>query len=417
MILSLIGNGLWQGALVVGFTVLALRLVPARNATTRYAAWFAALVAMVAMPLLTATVHWHWHVFASPLQAVSPGRHAFSLIALAPATRAGADLARVFGVLWLAGAALAFTRLAVSFARIARIRRGATPASHADGIPVLVSSELSIPIATGIASPAIVLPRQLAETLEPTELQCTIEHELAHLRRGDVVTNAIERIVEAALFWNPWVHLAGRRLAAEREAACDDWAVRRLGEPNAYASCLAELGRRMTKPAAPLLTPSAFGSRHSLVTRIERLMTERSPSESKLNYVAVGGITMLFVAMTVLFQTIVPAPAHATALSSSTSGSVIAQACKSPNSDALATKPAAPTLPKSQWPSYKTSAIVEVTITPNGKPVDARIYKSSGNANVDRAVVAAAQKTTYSPKRVNCTPVTGSYLFRADFAP
>jgi hypothetical protein len=36
---------------------------------------------------------------------------------------------------------------------------------------------------------------------------------------------------------------------------------------------------------------------------------------------------------------------------------------------------------------------------------------------VDHAVVVAAEKSTYSPETVNCTPVQSTYLFRADFAP
>ncbi|MBV8149711.1 MAG: energy transducer TonB [Candidatus Eremiobacteraeota bacterium] len=52
-----------------------------------------------------------------------------------------------------------------------------------------------------------------------------------------------------------------------------------------------------------------------------------------------------------------------------------------------------------------------------GKPSAARIYRSSGDPNVDHAVLAAAEKSKYSPKLANCTPVQGTYLFRADFAP
>jgi TonB family protein len=67
----------------------------------------------------------------------------------------------------------------------------------------------------------------------------------------------------------------------------------------------------------------------------------------------------------------------------------------------------------------KMHATVEVgvTVAPNGKVTRASIVHSSGNETIDRAVVEAAMHSTYSPKLVNCTPVQGSYLFRADFAP
>ncbi len=40
-------NGLWQGVAIAALTWLALRLFPRVNASTRYAAWTLALVAVV----------------------------------------------------------------------------------------------------------------------------------------------------------------------------------------------------------------------------------------------------------------------------------------------------------------------------------------------------------------------------------
>jgi TonB family protein len=61
--------------------------------------------------------------------------------------------------------------------------------------------------------------------------------------------------------------------------------------------------------------------------------------------------------------------------------------------------------------------LVEVTIGPKGDLVSAAIYTSSENAAVDRAAIVAAKQSTYAPKLVNCTPVTGDYLFRILFKP
>ena len=87
----------------------------------------------------------------------------------------------------------------------------------------------------GLLAATLVLPAALVPTLCATDLRCTLEHELAHVRRCDVATNALARIAEALFFWNPWVYLAGRRLTVEREAACDDVAVERLGREADYA--------------------------------------------------------------------------------------------------------------------------------------------------------------------------------------
>lgn len=431
MILTILLNGLWQGALVAAGTAALLQLLSPRSAATRYAAWFCALIAILVMPILTATSRWGAALAAAMPHAARSNAGIFSLVplrAVSPVTNGPLHMLAqlyhppalyVIALLWFAGAVIGLLRLAMSLHRIAAIRRTATPLSQTDGVPVLASSGLTIPIAAGIFSPAIVLPSELAGNLTREQLACTMEHELAHLRRGDVTTNLIARVIEALLFWNPWVYFIGRKLVCERECACDDRAASRIGETADYASCLATLARLITTAPTPLLTPSAFGSRNALVNRIERLTAGRSQNDSSLNYIALGATTMLLIAMTLALQALVPARLDAAPLGESASAATVAAstACQTPNAEPKAVNPAAPDLPKSEMPSQKVSAIVAVTVGTNGKAMATRVYHSSGYPKVDGAVVAAAQKSTYSPKLVDCTPVQSTYLFRADFAP
>lgn len=429
MTLAFILNALWQDAIVVALTAATLRFVSPRNATTRYAVWFAALLALVAVPILTTLSRLGAHLFTM-MEAQGSGRALFTFVpvgaVVARATQwialpafAMHSLDLAVGVLWFAGTALALGRLALSFARVGGIRRSASTHALVDGVAVLACDGLTIPIATGLSSPAIVLPRVLIANLSADDLRCAVEHELAHLRRGDVAGNAVQRILEAVFFWNPWIRLAGRHLVYEREAACDDWAVRRIGQSIEYASCLASLGRSLSRASAPLLTPSIVESRNALVARIERLLTgDRTPSDAKINYLPIGAVVMLFVLTTLVFQAVSPAPVHAApSISGFGATTVASSACKDPNADVKAIDPVAPDLPKSEWPRTKIFALVEVTVAPTGKASAARVYKSSGDANVDRAVVSAAEKSTYSPKLVNCVAIESTYIFRADFAP
>ncbi|MGA8576212.1 MAG: M56 family metallopeptidase [Candidatus Cybelea sp.] len=428
MMFSAILNTLWQGAIVVALTALVLRHVPRHNAATRYAAWFVALLALAVVPMVTTftRVGAQFFTLIRPHSGAERGVFTFVPIGalvddatrwLAWQTLALHWLALAFTVLWFAGSAIALSRLVASFVRVEQVRRDANALTRIDGVEVLVSDDSAIPFAMGILSPAIIVPRELV-AIGAGDLQCAIEHELAHVRRGDVASNAITRLFEAVFFWNPWVRIVRSRLIDEREAACDDWAVRRLGGSSAYARCLADLGRRLSGSAESLLVPSAFGSRHSLVTRIERLMSERSPRETQLNYVAVGGITMLLAALTIVLQALLPAPAQATALSQDVvRDSAVAAACKNPNAEPQALNAVAPDLPKSEWPTHKVEAVVVVKVATDGKPVFARVYRSSGDAKLDQAVVTAAQHSTYTPALVNCVPADGTYLFKAEFAP
>jgi beta-lactamase regulating signal transducer with metallopeptidase domain len=430
MIVALAWNLFWQGAIIVALTFVIVRILPRASATTRYAALYAALLALAAIPLLTTTVHASAFGFAplAPSGGATHGR--FSLVPLGPLEEHAANwlawphvlaktwIAPTLFVLWSAGACFRLVQLGVSLARIARIRRSSNQISCRDGVPIFSFDRLAIPIATGIAAPAIVLPSTLTETLSAHDLQCTVEHELAHVRRGDVLGNAVQRVLEALFFWNPWLQIVGRRLVVEREVACDDWAVRRLGAPHEYAFCLAQLARRIAPNSATLLTPSAVGSRNALVERIERLTSDRLPHETKLNYIALGGLAMIFAVLTLALESLVPVQAQTISLDANASASQIAQvACKNPNAEPQAVDPVAPDLPKSEMPHEKVTAIIVVSVGADGKPHGARVYKSSGNANVDHAVLVAAEKSTYTPRLVNCTPHSGIYLFRADFAP
>ena len=62
-------------------------------------------------------------------------------------------------------------------------------------------------------------------------------------------------------------------------------------------------------------------------------------------------------------------------------------------------------------------ATAVVTVGADGKPVGAKIVLSSRSAAVDKATVAAAMASTYSPAMSNCKAVAGTYLFHVEAQP
>ena len=78
------------------------------------------------------------------------------------------------------------------------------------------------------------------QELSTLELNAILLHELAHLRRRDDWTNLIQKIVGALLFFHPAVWWIEKKLALEREMACDDLVLatrRRVREPTRNAWC------------------------------------------------------------------------------------------------------------------------------------------------------------------------------------
>jgi TonB family protein len=94
-----------------------------------------------------------------------------------------------------------------------------------------------------------------------------------------------------------------------------------------------------------------------------------------------------------------------------TAAAVAAPSCKIPNRDAVVSHAVKPVLPSSVHPTDVESVYVAVTIGPDGHLLNERIASSSNNPAVDRAVLDALRKSTFSPKVTNCQPTTGTYLY------
>ena len=156
--------------------------------------------------------------------------------------------------------------------------------------------------------PAIILPSALVEQLDAGAVETIVVHEVAHLRRYDVWTNAFARVAHAFVALNPAAWFVMRRLATEREIACDDWVVARTGSGDAFARTLAALATRV-RLRAPLAAPSAVGSRHSVVVRIERLLDAR-PRRLRLSPPAIGGSLMLLALVALAPQSVSPVLAY-----------------------------------------------------------------------------------------------------------
>lgn len=420
MILQVLLNGLWQGASVVAAAYGLCRIIGPSSATTRYALWFVALVAILALPVAVALSDAGARIVAAFTPHFTAGSYSVTLLpAGRDATHARSWLEKaapwvVFA--WLLGVGFNLARLGVSFIRVERIGRRAQPLP-AVARDVYVSGDVEVPIVAGIIAPRIVLPADLIRLSEAT-LRQIAAHERAHVVRKDPLYNLVQRTIEALLFFNPWIRIAGAAVTSEREAACDDWVVHSGNSAEDYAGCLATLAQRLRAPRVPLLGAGAYRSRHAIVQRIERLQVG-GPRRVTVNAYAFGGIIVLFIAVTLALQAFSPVVAATPASGSLTlapeSSRLLAATCAHPNADAKILTAAPPSLPHGLKASGKVNVLV--TIAPTGHVTGTKVTRSSGNASIDNAVAEAARKSTYSPKVANCEPVEGQYVFQAQFAP
>lgn len=137
---------------------------------------------------------------------------------------------RILSILWGTGAAVMLLFLIGSNLRFAaRLRRSRRPLDIPEcPLPVYLMEGLSSPCLSGLFHPAIYLTPEVAEN--ETALRHVLAHEATHYAHKDHIWSAL-RCTALALHWyNPLVWLAVSLSKADGELACDEGAVRRLGE-------------------------------------------------------------------------------------------------------------------------------------------------------------------------------------------
>ncbi len=107
------------------------------------------------------------------------------------------------------------------------------------------------PFVCGLHRPTLVLPRGLVGSLDPESLRSVLLHELAHIRRRDLLWDWIPASVRLLYFFLPAAHYIVYRARLERELACDQAAMVLNGQDAAsYASTLIEVVSRSSTPPA-----------------------------------------------------------------------------------------------------------------------------------------------------------------------
>jgi len=174
-----------------------------------------------------------------------------------------ADVGATLALVYAAGILALLLRLAANLWAVARLRRGGRAVDSPlwlarfeywrrrvtpwRAVALLVSDKVSVPIVLGWWRPAIVIPAGLAEEMDASLIDAVLVHELAHVERADCGWQLVERLVQAIYWFHPLVWLASRRIAAVRERACDDYAIRALADREAYAATLIAMATRLSR--------------------------------------------------------------------------------------------------------------------------------------------------------------------------
>ncbi len=146
------------------------------------------------------------------------------------------------------------------------------------------SAQADGPLLAGIGRPKIVLPDRVKESLDEAELRLILAHELAHLKRRDLLWNWLPTIVGWLFWFHPMVWLMKRGWTEAQEAACDELLIQtRVARPAEYGRLLLKLTLRwQQRSGTTLIAARMFGSSHYLERRIRTMARVRAFSSRRL---------------------------------------------------------------------------------------------------------------------------------------
>ena len=188
------------------------------------------------------------------------------------------SLLQILKWIWLAGAAVLATILLIAnFRFFLRLRRVRKPLDSAAGpIRVYTAEGLPSPCLFGLFQPAVYVTPETVQN--PIMLRHVMAHELGHYRHLDHLWSILRGVALAIHWWNPLVWLAVVLSRRDGELACDQSALRYLGEGErrAYGETLLTLVTTKSRPQDLVhFATTMRGGKKSLQERICQISCNR----------------------------------------------------------------------------------------------------------------------------------------------
>ncbi|QNL50990.1 hypothetical protein H8S90_05210 [Olivibacter sp. SDN3] len=188
--------------------------------------------------------------------------------------------------IYIVGVMFQLFALCIGYLRISRLKNGERyPVSIAwqdifsilcqklqikRNIGFYLSDKVQIPTVIGYFKPVILFPLAAVTALDLKQVESILIHEISHIRRNDYILNLVKCLIEAVLFFNPFVWMLGRLLEKEREHSCDDQVLQITGNALTYAQALLVL-ENIRSRKLPVFALGAFNKKEYLLERIKRM--------------------------------------------------------------------------------------------------------------------------------------------------
>lgn len=287
--------------------------------------------------------------------------------------------------LWLLGALLSAAHFALQQRRF--LRNLGRLRELGDGV-LLGSSPEHGPAVVGLLRPRIVLPSDFETRFGPVERELILAHERSHLRRGDIVANALATLLRTLYWFNPLMHYAAARMRHDHELASDADVVAQY--PHArrrYADTL--LNAQLAVPGLPV--GCLWQSSHPLKERI--LMLNRLSSSQRRK----GGTALAVLALFSL-SALAWAAQPQSAADSKTDHPINAASDTESTPEVSFEGQQPPQYPAGALEAGQTGTVVlKVHVGIDGKPLRVEVAQATNPGVFDAAAIAAVENWKFNP--------------------
>jgi beta-lactamase regulating signal transducer with metallopeptidase domain/5-hydroxyisourate hydrolase-like protein (transthyretin family) len=167
-------------------------------------------------------------------------------------------------------------------------------------VRLLETEQSIVPMTWGMRSPVVLVPSTW-RTWAVERRRLVLLHELAHVKRLDVVYQSIARVACSLYWFHPLAWFALKRLRIERELACDDCVLMAGERPSQYAEQLLTIAREYQSMEMPPAV--AMAQRSGLENRV-RAMLDQARSHLPLTPRVAVGMLVASVALLLLLAPI-----------------------------------------------------------------------------------------------------------------
>lgn len=249
-------------------------------------------------------------VFASPTSGINPPPEAVSFVEAGAAGGLSITWQAVVFLTWLA-AVITMTLLLIQrmfFVRglVAQSKNPSEPmvdllerCREQLGVRRAVRLKLSpvtaSPSICGLFRPTILVPQTLSEKLNARQLKSILLHELAHIKRRDLLVSFVQTVLQIIYIYNPLLWVANAIIRKIREEAVDEMVLVAMGEQaEDYPETLLSVSKlAFSRPALSLRLIGVAESRKALISRIEYIASRPFPKKAKIGITGLIAVVII----------------------------------------------------------------------------------------------------------------------------